>query len=236
MAAISAAIAACAHAGELGEAEALVDFARAFAEDCVVADPAAIDDDVDSNVGAGAPEGTGGSTWFGLDEKSCLALARAYEKAGRLADAEGLRVRLQRLLADSLGLERGPGGAGGKEGALPSVGRRVRVDNGCHPEGEGGRRRRGLGEGEDRGEEEERDGELEEGEKAYRHAVDVSDEYDLFLEWMAVDEVEEEAGEERGGALWDAESEGGGGAGALPGLPAVERMGWDVTIRELEGW
>lgn len=165
-------------------------------------------------------------TWFGLDEKSCLALARAYERSGRLADAEGLRARLQRRFADSLGLQRTSGGdAGGEEGELPSVGGRVRM---------GRRRYSDKGEG-DGGEEKERDEQLEAGERAYRHAVGGSDEYGLFLEWMAAGEGEEAGGEGvRGGeGLWADESEGGG-AGAVPGAPAGE--GWDVTVRELEGW
>ncbi|CAN0470716.1 unnamed protein product, partial [Laminaria digitata] len=137
-AAISAAVAACAHAGELDEAEALVEFAKDFTVASAAASAAAaIGGDGDSVGGgvvdtgdgidrSGTPptpasqEGTREyNTWFGLDEKSCLALARAYEKADRLADAEGLRVRLQRRFADSLGLERGSGGAGGEKGALP---------------------------------------------------------------------------------------------------------------------
>ena len=71
--------------------------------------------------------------------------------------------------------------------AASATGRQKRVG------GDEGRANGRMREG---GEEEERDEELEAGEKAYWHTVDGSNEYDLFLKWIAVGGGEEKAREE----------------------------------------
>lgn len=76
--AISAAVGACACAGELDEAEALLDLARDFNPD---------------------------KTGIGLDRRACLKLAKSFELAGRLGDAEALRLNLRGELTAKFGVE-----------------------------------------------------------------------------------------------------------------------------------
>lgn len=73
--AISAAVGACACAGELDEAESLADLAR--------------------DVVKGFTNFNADKTGTGLDRRACLKLAKSYELAGRFEDAEALRLNLR---------------------------------------------------------------------------------------------------------------------------------------------
>lgn len=173
---------------------------------------------------------------LGFGHKAGLALAAAYERAGRFSDAETLRSRLQGRMATSLGLEAGgvaieggslEGGREEREGAaaapvlarLPNVGgrRTVAIPSSV------------LGE-----EEEEED--LDDG------VPGAEDQYELFLQWMATGEEEEVEDEDEGG-VWSAEVLGGpatenkGVVGSRAGGAPAERGSEEgLTIRELEGW
>lgn len=222
--AINAAVGACARAGEVGEAEALADLAREVAastEDGVVEDG----DSLLDVEGVGTPETA--RLGAGLDRKACLALTRAYERVGRFSDAEGVRLGLQRRLATGLGLEAADGaeGEGKRATGLPNIARRF----GSVPPQLGAQ---GLRASTNDGEEE---GEEVEADEAYLHAVGGTDEYDLFLEWMAVGDgdVGEEAEDEEEGGAWE-EPRVGVAAGPLAGTTGA---GWrGLTTRELEGW
>lgn len=83
--AVSAAVGACACAGELDEAEALLDLARDVVEGFTIFNP--------------------DKTGIGLDRRACLKLAKSYELAGRLGDAEALRLNLRGELTAKFGVE-----------------------------------------------------------------------------------------------------------------------------------
>lgn len=217
-AAASAAVAACARAGELEEAEALAEA-------------------------------------LGFGHKAGLALAAAYERAGRFSEAEELRSRLQGRMASSLGLD-GADGVGvvvveGRRSRQQQEGGRAQHEAGggaaatapARLPSVGGRSSRpvvssvlGVGE-EDRTED--LDGGVGEGGGAH-------DQYELFLQWMATGEEEEEELEDEdyyGAVSWSADDEVGGPAaenrgvvGSRDGVLAERGSEEGLTIRELEGW
>ena len=181
---------------------------------------------------------------LGFGHKAGLALATAYERAGRFSDAEALRSRLQGRMATSLGLDEPDGvveagrtqdGGQEREGAaaaaaaaeaaparLPNVGGRSSVVMSTSV----------LREGEPR---------MALHDDA---AGDAEDQYDLFLQWMATGEEEEEDVEdEDDGGVWSGDELGGPAAentrvvGSRAGGAPVERGSEEgLTIRELEGW
>ena len=224
--AISAAVGACARAGELDEAESLVNLARNVATDSV---PVAIDggegDHVRSDLeGFAKPDGA--EPGAGLDRKACLELAKAYERIGRLGDAEALRLHLRGALAARFGVE--TVGAG-ESPPVAGAGRR-RFD--------GKELRRSLSNYADS-----HGGGKEEVERlvpngAYEDSGGHADDEDSFLDWIGTD------GAYGGGIItpmatdvedewW--EDEAGGVVGSRPREGRAAGGRHEVLVRELEG-
>lgn len=184
---------------------------------------------------------------LGFGQEAGLALATAYERAGRPYDAEALRSRLQGRAAISLGLDEADGveGRSSGSGQDDDAGRqeeqpeRVDVPAGLLPNvgGPSGLMASALDDG--------RTG-LDDG-----LGGGADHQYDLFLQWMATGEEDEEevedadagvdAGAGAGGAwsgdeLWGPAAEDGGMVGSRAGAPVERGSEEGLTIRELEGW
>ncbi|CAM9411901.1 unnamed protein product [Ectocarpus sp. 6 AP-2014] len=225
---VSVAVAATARAEELVEAEALAELARVIA---TTAEVSASTSGGGATGGGSRSRGSDGeearvsrgtersNNPLGFDHRAGVALADAYERAGRLSDAEGLRSRLQGRMASSLGLEEAAGVEGGVAAAaaaaaaaavprLPSVGGHSR-------------RRRPPAEG-------------DEPMWPPDEEAGVDDEqYDLFLQWMATGEEEDEEEEEGEGDTWLGDDDDDD---VLVAGPPRESDEEGLTIRELEGW
>ncbi|CAN0085446.1 unnamed protein product [Ectocarpus sp. 4 AP-2014] len=218
---VSVAVAATARAGELVEAEALAELARVIA---TTAEVSASSSGGGATGGGSRSRGSDGeearvscgtersNNPLGFDDSAGVALADAYERAGRLSDAEGLRSRLQGRMASSLGLEEAAGVEGGAAAAavprLPSVGGHSRRR---HPPAEGD----------------------ESTWPPDEEAGGDDDQYDLFLEWMATDEEEEE---EEGDKWLGDDDKFDDDDDVLVAGPPHESDEEGLTIRELEGW
>lgn len=218
-AAVSVALAATARAGELVEAEALAELARVVATTAELTTSSSGgvgstrdgsrshgSDGEEARVSCGTERG---ENPLGFDQRAGVALADAYERAGRLSDAESLRSRLQGRMASSLGLEEAAGVEGGVAAAavprLPRVG------------GQSRRRRPPPG-----------------GDEATwppdEEAGGDDEQYDLFLQWMATGEEEEE------GDTWLGDDDELDDDDVLVAGPPYKSDEEGLTIRELEGW
>lgn len=266
--AISAAVTACARAGELGEAEALAELAGAVASADVAVCTGAATTATDGNAERSSRESDGGrgpcsscedagvssypaaadcdgdgENMLGLDQKAGLALAVAYERAGRLSDAEALRSRLQGRLASCLGLEEAAGVEGGRRRDLGKEGRGVAAAGaGAVPvlPNVGGQKVWATPDLEEEDDEENFDADTAPAATFGRGVEGGGDkQYDLFLQWM-------ETGEEN--EADDAQVSRWLGDEFAAAVPAVATAGgssragsaveWEegLTIRELEGW
>lgn len=260
--AISAAVTACARAGELGEAEALAELAGVVASADVAAGRGAATAFTDGNVenssresdGGRGPSSSGedetdacgdrdGRNLLGLDQKAGLALAVAYERAGRLTDAEALRSRLQGRLASCLGLEEAAGVEGGRRRDPLKDGGGVVADAdagaGAVPvlPNVGGKNvftaALGLGE-EDDGEDLVADTAPTTAFRGVEGEGGTNKQYDLFLQWMETGEDDIVVDDDAAGVWLSDEL----GASLAAGPRAGSDVQWEegLTIRELEGW
>lgn len=127
--ALGAAVAACARFGQLEEAESLADHARAVAAEAIP--PISPDGEIDTAGSWPSPEGGEHhapllapvldlALGSGLNVAGCVALADAYERAGRVSNAEMLRQRLKWGVAANLGVRIAAEKGGGVETELES--------------------------------------------------------------------------------------------------------------------
>lgn len=240
---IGAAVSACASADEVEHAEALAELARKFAalgntptsssaEEGLNNRPSGIFEK--SRMFSGVEVGVEERMGEGIGRKASLALALAYERAGRFSDAERVRLRLQEQYATGLKLEVPvTGGEGGgvdrRLRGLPTIGGSIHIrsqaggEDSLRPSADDG----GGGSVEN---------EKELDEEGYRYDVGGADEYDLFLEWMVVAGQDDEGGyaDSKGSGWQDGRV---GGAGRLAQPREVAGTEWEgLTVRELEGW
>lgn len=248
-AAIDAAVIACAYAGQADEAKVLAERAREAATAAAAATSTQFTASgslgggfhgSSSSSAAGKSDAVSdfgdGGVGSGLGRKACVALAQVFEEAGRLSDAEDVRLRLQNRWANNLGLDVVGAASDGAE----STGPRVLPNIGGRVGGAGDRQSESYANGgvgprigdELLVREGSKDVNDEEGHAVHQHSVGGTHEYDMFLEWMTAGEELEEDELWDGVPLEDIMFE-------KPKVDVVAEEGaeWEeLTMRELEGW